>query len=40
MHSAVYIWLYIPILFEWDEKKNRTNLAKHGIGFDLAREVS
>jgi len=26
-------------MFEWDEKKNRTNLAKHGIGFDLAREA-
>jgi uncharacterized protein len=22
--------------FEWDEDKNRSNLAKHGVGFELA----
>lgn len=25
--------------FEWDAKKNRQNLKKHGISFDLAKEV-
>ena len=25
--------------FEWDEAKNRTNLAKHGIGFELVHNV-
>jgi len=25
--------------FEWDEAKNRTNVAKHGIGFAVARHV-
>lgn len=25
--------------FEWDEKKNRRNLAKHGIDFQSASEV-
>ena len=25
--------------FEWDERKARANRAKHGVSFDLAREV-
>ena len=25
--------------FEWDDAKNRRNLAKHGIAFDIARSV-
>lgn len=25
--------------FEWDERKNRQNQRKHGISFELAREV-
>jgi uncharacterized protein len=25
--------------FEWDEKKNETNLKKHGIDFETAQEV-
>jgi uncharacterized DUF497 family protein len=25
--------------FEWDEAKNRRNLAKHGIAFEIARSV-
>jgi hypothetical protein len=25
--------------FEWNEKKARDNLAKHGVSFDLATEV-
>jgi len=27
------------VRFEWDEKKNRANIAKHGVGFDEARRV-
>ncbi len=25
--------------FEWGEEKRRANLAKHGVDFDLARQV-
>ena len=25
--------------FEWDERKRRANLTKHGIDFDLARRI-
>ena len=25
--------------FEWDERKRRTNLAKHGIDFEVARQI-
>jgi uncharacterized protein len=25
--------------FEWDETKARSNLAKHGVAFELAQEV-
>ena len=35
----VYTVLYIPVLFEWDENKNRANRAKHGIDFAFAREA-
>ena len=24
---------------EWDERKRRTNLAKHGIDFEVARQI-
>ena len=24
---------------EWDERKNESNLVKHGLGFELAKEV-
>ena len=27
------------IRFEWDETKNRSNIAKHGVAFDEARTV-
>ena len=27
------------INFEWDEKKNRANLAKHGVDFEEAKSV-
>jgi uncharacterized DUF497 family protein len=29
----------MAVRFEWDETKNRGNIAKHGIGFDEARRV-
>ncbi len=25
--------------FEWDDAKNAANIAKHGVGFDLARRI-
>ena len=25
--------------FEWDEAKNRTNVRKHGVGFETARRI-
>ena len=27
------------MIFEWDEDKNRLNIAKHHLGFDNARRV-
>jgi uncharacterized DUF497 family protein len=27
------------VRFEWDESKNRSNRAKHGVGFETARLV-
>ena len=29
----------MPMRFEWDEAKNRTNIGKHGIGFRDAKQV-
>ena len=26
-------------MFEWDEAKNRSNIAKHGVAFDVARRI-
>jgi uncharacterized DUF497 family protein len=26
-------------MFEWDEEKNTKNLTKHGVRFELAREI-
>jgi uncharacterized DUF497 family protein len=26
----------MTVRFEWDEGKNRANIAKHGVGFDEA----
>ena len=32
--------MYIGVMeFEWDQKKNEANYAKHKINFELAREV-
>ena len=27
------------VIFEWDEKKNKTNIEKHGISFEEASSV-
>jgi uncharacterized DUF497 family protein len=27
------------MIFEWDPEKDKTNLEKHGIGFDEARHI-
>ena len=29
----------MPLSFEWDPNKAKTNLAKHGVGFDEATTV-
>ena len=29
----------MPVRFEWDENKDRANIAKHGVGFDEARGI-
>ena len=29
----------MPLNFQWDENKARTNLAKHGVGFEEAATV-
>jgi len=30
---------YEKFVFEWDDKKNRTNLLKHGVSFEEAKTV-
>ncbi len=27
------------MVFEWDEAKNRANIAKHGVGFGTAKRI-
>jgi len=27
------------MLFEWDERKNRSNIAKHGVGFAVGSRI-
>jgi len=27
------------MLFEWDDQKNRSNIAKHGISFETAKRI-
>jgi len=31
--------IHNEICFEWDQKKNLSNIAKHGISFEVARQV-
>lgn len=26
-------------MFEWDDNKNQSNIAKHGVSFDLAKRI-
>jgi len=29
----------MPLTFEWDSRKARSNLAKHGVGFEEASTI-
>jgi uncharacterized DUF497 family protein len=29
----------VPLTFEWDSRKARSNLAKHGVGFEEASTI-
>ena len=29
----------MPLQFEWDEEKERINIKKHGVSFDVAAQV-
>jgi len=29
----------MPLTFEWDPRKERSNLAKHGVGFEQASTI-
>jgi uncharacterized DUF497 family protein len=35
-HHDVIHFVYITVRYEWDEVKNRANLAKHGIRVEAA----
>jgi hypothetical protein len=39
--ATLYIlrWNLMTVRFEWDARKNRTNIAKHGVGFEEASKV-
>jgi len=37
MHNCVYTEKEMQ--FDWDDEKNRTNFAKHGVSFELATYV-
>jgi hypothetical protein len=39
MYNPVRTIIYLLIIFEWDEAKNRANLSKHGLDFESARRV-
>lgn len=32
-----YEYIIITMIFEWDERKNQSNISKHGIAFEDAR---
>lgn len=34
-----YMVLYMATIFEWDEAKAQTNVAKHGVSFELAQHA-
>ena len=29
----------LPLVFEWDEAKNKENVIKHGVSFELAKKA-
>lgn len=33
------MYVHIDVAFEWDRAKNDANVAKHGIGFELASRI-
>jgi uncharacterized protein len=35
----MYRYTVYTVIFEWDERKDRANIAKHGIAFQLAASV-
>ena len=38
--AVTTIYMYNKLMeFEWDEAKNRTNIRKHGSGFDTAKRI-
>lgn len=37
--GRIYIYTVYTVIFEWDERKDRANIAKHGIAFQLAASV-
>jgi hypothetical protein len=37
LHSFVAVeWAVMPTVFEWNARKEATNLARHGVGFEEA----
>jgi uncharacterized DUF497 family protein len=35
----MYSYTVHTVIFEWDERKDRTNIAKHGVAFQPAASV-
>ena len=33
------VYVYNVYMFEWDEGKNQSNIEKHGISFEVAKEA-
>ena len=34
-----FAYIYIIYMFEWDEKKNKSNIEKHDVSFSDAKKV-
>jgi len=39
LDKAQYCAYIIPMRFVWNQEKNRTNYAKHGVSFEVACKV-
>lgn len=39
MTSCIALVYSSDMDFEWDNKKNNANIAKHGIDFEFAKEI-